>query len=83
MNNFDDYQKFFELRKKYPKNLDLISELMAAFFKNNDSFPDKFFINGTFDKNDVVVILNAFGISKVDCSSVYLRNIYRTYIILG
>lgn len=83
MNNFDDYEKFFQLRKKYPKHLNLISKLMSAFFKNNDSFQDKFFINGTYSSEDIAVILKDFGISKISSSSVYLRNEHLTYIIIG
>lgn len=82
MDNFMEYQKFFELRNKYPKLTPLISEIVSAFFQNNDSFPSNFFIYGTYDADDVTHILKEFGInSKILVSHVNIRKHEKTYIV--
>lgn len=64
-----DYQNFFTLREKYPKLKNLIAELLAAFFKNGDSFPPKFYIFGTYNQSDVATVLKDFGLPNNICTN--------------
>ena len=61
----NDYQKFFELRKKYPEKCSLIADIMAYTFAHGDTLLNStgyLFLNKNYLEEDISLILSELNL---------------------